>query len=146
MGAKSKLTDEVQQKVVRAIENGNYAKVAAEASGIAETTFYRWMSEGKSAKSGKKREFWESITRAENVAESKIVTQWKKLGEQDWRALMELLQRRYPDRWANTQRIEVAVEKEMAGVLGSLEEGLEPQIFREVMAVLAGENGDSRVE
>jgi hypothetical protein len=145
MGAKSKLTDKVQQKIVAAIEDGNYAKVAAEASGIAETTFYRWMSEGESAKTGKKREFWESVTRAENVAESKIVAQWKKLGEQDWRALMELLQRRYPERWANTQRIEVAVEKEMSGVLGSLEEGLDPQTFREVMAVLAGESADSAV-
>ena len=47
-GRPSKLTPEVQEKIVTAIRAGNYAQVAAVYAGIGERTFYRWMELGKS--------------------------------------------------------------------------------------------------
>ena len=49
-GRPSKLTPEVQEKIVTAIRAGNYAQVAAVYAGIGERTFYRWMERGEKSK------------------------------------------------------------------------------------------------
>jgi transposase len=45
--ASLKLTEEVHDKIVDLIRAGNYASVAARASGIGERTFWRWMKDGE---------------------------------------------------------------------------------------------------
>jgi hypothetical protein len=42
----TKLTANRQELIVSAIRIGNYARVAAEAAGIDESTLYRWMKRG----------------------------------------------------------------------------------------------------
>lgn len=135
---RSKLTPEIQSSIVDSILGGNYAKVSAEASGISETTFYRWMSEGERAKSGKMREFWESVTRAQGESETVLLSRVNTATQTDWRAATWLLERRFSKRWANTQRLEVQVEKEFDAMLGTLEEQLDPHEFRKVAGILAG--------
>ena len=46
-GRPSKLTSEVQASIVGAIEQGNFAEVAAALAGIHRDTFYSWMDRGK---------------------------------------------------------------------------------------------------
>lgn len=46
-GRKTKLTDELQQQIVSYIRAGAYDWVAAQATGIGKTTFYRWMQAGE---------------------------------------------------------------------------------------------------
>ncbi len=98
-GRPDKLTVEVQDQIVRAIEAGNYASVAARAAGVAESTFYRWLDRGKSAKRGKYREFWEAITTANARAETSMVEILRNAAEENPRCLLEILARRFPDRW-----------------------------------------------
>lgn len=47
MARPSKLTDTVTERVASLIMGGSYANRAAEAAGIGERTFYRWMKEGE---------------------------------------------------------------------------------------------------
>jgi len=57
------------------------------------------MQKGEVAKSGKFREFFEAITRAEYEAEVRMVALWQKHMPEDYRAIRDFLERRYPDRW-----------------------------------------------
>ncbi len=52
MARPTKLTPETQAKIVIFDNTGALNWVAAQAAGIAPTTFYRWMAEGKKASSG----------------------------------------------------------------------------------------------
>ena len=140
--AKTKLTDEVHSTIVSAIEEGNYAKVAAESAGIDESTFYRWMREGETAQSGKMRQFYQSVTRAQGESETTLLSRVSKASKEDWRAATWLLERRFSSRWANTQKIEVAVEKEMEQLIAQMETSLDPDTFKEVMGVLAAPSED----
>lgn len=143
--AKSKLTDDVQTTIVKAIEAGCYAKIAAEAAGIDESTFYRWMRDGELAQSGKMREFYQSVTRAQGVGEVSAVTKIAEAAKAgDWKAAAWMLERRFSSRWANTQRIEIMVQQELEAMLGILEGGLEPDEFRKVAGVIAA--ADSRAQ
>ena len=98
-GRKSKLTKELIEEAVKLIKVGNYAVVVANYLGIGETTWYRWLQEGEQAKSGLKREFWESIKKAEAVPEIRNVNIIQKAAEDNWQAAMTYLQRRFPERW-----------------------------------------------
>jgi len=92
-GRPTKLTPEVQEKIVTAIRAGNYAQVAAVYAGIGERTFYRWMEQGKRAKAGCYRQFWQAVKAAEGEAEVRAVAIIQKKMPDDWRAAMSYLER-----------------------------------------------------
>ena len=98
-GRKSKLTKELIDEAVNLIKLGNYACVVANYLGVSESTWYRWLQEGEQAKSGLKREFWESIKKAEAVPEIRNVKIIQQAAEENWQAAMTYLQRRFPERW-----------------------------------------------
>jgi transposase len=103
----TKLTPEVQDRIVAAIRAGNYAAPAARSAGVSEATFYRWMSRGERAKSGIYRDFHEAVRRAEADAEVHAVAVIRKeIADGDWRAAATFLERRFPDRWRRQQAIE----------------------------------------
>ena len=62
-GRKLKLTTELQARVCAEIERGVWDYVAAQAAGIGQRTFYRWMEYGEQ---GKKpyRQFWQDVMEA----------------------------------------------------------------------------------
>lgn len=98
-----KLTDDVVKRIVDAVRAGNYASVAAQAAGISESTFYRWLEQGQaqeqSGEAGAFREFRESITRAGAEAEVQAVALLRRAMAEDSRAIVLWLERRFPDRW-----------------------------------------------
>ncbi len=106
-GRPTKLTPEVQERIVSAIRAGNYAQVAARYAGIGETTYYEWMKRGRAARSGKFAEFQKAIKKAEGEAEVRCVALIHKHMEGNWQAAMTYLERKFPDRWARTNRIKV---------------------------------------
>jgi transposase-like protein len=59
-GRRTKLTPEIQDRIYASLRAGNYACVAARLAGIAESTFYDWLEQGKRARSGRFSEFSES--------------------------------------------------------------------------------------
>lgn len=99
MARPSKLTPEVIKRLTEAIRAGNYYEAACGYAGIGYSTFRAWMVRGEKAKSGKYWEFVEAITRAEYEAEVRMVAQWQKHMPEDYRAIRDFLERRYPDRW-----------------------------------------------
>lgn len=108
MGRPSKLTTEVQEKICNAIRAGNYYEAACAYAGIDYSTFRRWMVQGEKAKSGKYREFYEAVKKAEYEAEIRLVAQWQKHMPENWQAIATFLERRYPERWA--RRLDVKQE------------------------------------
>lgn len=107
IGRPSKLTPEVKKRLIDAIKAGNYIEPACRFAGIAPATFYRWMERGARASSGEFREFWEELTRAEAEAEARMVAQWQAQIPQDWRAARDFLARRFPERWASKDKIDL---------------------------------------
>ena len=104
-GRKTKLTPEVQERIVSAIRAGNYANVAAEYAGIGETTFYRWLQEGREAESGIYRDFREAVKTAEREAEVRAVAMVQKAMPYNWTAAMTYLERKHPGRWGRRDRV-----------------------------------------
>ncbi|MEM1182106.1 MAG: hypothetical protein AAGM22_27405 [Acidobacteriota bacterium] len=119
-GRPSKLTPEVQDRIITAIRAGNYSRVAAEYAGISERTFYGWLRRGKKAKSGLYREFWCAVQRAEREAEVRAVAMIQKSMDGNWRAALAFLERKYPSRWGRKDRLSIEVEprEALAELLG----------------------------
>lgn len=57
MARPTKLTPEIQKKIVAAISSGNYYEAACQYAGVDYATFRRWLIKGEEAKSGKYCEF-----------------------------------------------------------------------------------------
>lgn len=120
VGRSSKLTPEVQEKIVSAIRAGNYAKVAAGYAGVGERTFYTWMQRGREESEGIYQQFQRSVKDAEREAEVRAVAMVQKHMADNWQASMTFLERKFPDRWGRRDRLKVEVEpeKELAHLLG----------------------------
>lgn len=106
-GRPSKLTPEVKKRLLDAIRAGNYYEAACQYAGISYATFWRWMQQGENAKSGQYRDFREAIIAAEAEAEVRMVAQWQAQIPDDWRAARDFLARRFPQRWAQQQTIDL---------------------------------------
>jgi len=104
MARPSKLTPEITKRLTEAIRAGNYYEAACGFAGIHYSTFRKWMIKGEKAKSGKYREFFEAVTRAEYEAEVRMVAQWQKHMPEDYRAIRDFLERRHPERWGQKKR------------------------------------------
>lgn len=115
MGRPSKLTPEVQERICSAIRAGNYYEAACAYAGIHYSTFRKWMQKGETAKSGKFREFFEAVTRAEYEAEVRMVAQWQKHMPEDYRAIRDFLERRYPERWGRRLDLRQDIKQEVQG-------------------------------
>lgn len=108
MARPTKLTKKVEAAIVQSVRNGNYSEVAARAAGISPTTMRNWRARGEEggAKNAPYVRFLAALTRAEAEAEERAV---KALGDafsEDWRAAVEYLKRKNPERWSATERLE----------------------------------------
>jgi len=108
MSRPTKLTIERQNKICALISIGNFAKVAAAACNIGETTFYRWLAKGREAKSGRYFDFFQAVQIAEAQAQVRYVKIIYDASETTWQAAAWWLERRFPDRWGRKQRHEIS--------------------------------------
>ena len=104
MGRPSKLTPELQDRIVRAIRAGNYASTAVKAAGIAESTFYRWLSSVENDY----QEFQEAVQKAEAEAEQRNVAIIESAAPKNWQAAAWWLERKFFDRWGRKERRELS--------------------------------------
>ena len=108
MGRPTKLTPEVQEKIVELIKAGNYANAICSAAGIWPNTFTNWMNRGEEEKSGKYRNFYLAVKEAEDSCEVACVAVIRTaIDAGDWRAAIALLERRFPERWRPSAHIEI---------------------------------------
>ena len=96
-----RLNEDVKNKLVNAIKAGNYIEASCRHAGISKTTYYRWKEEAKDCTRGKLFDFMKEIEQAEASVEIRVVAQWQTHMEKDWRAGVEYLSRKFPDRWSN---------------------------------------------
>ena len=106
-GRPSKLTETTKRKLIDAIKGGSYLEPACKYAGIDYSTFRKWMVQGENAQSGEYREFFEEVQDAIATSEITTVAYWRKHIPHDWKAAKEFLARRWPERWANKQQIDI---------------------------------------
>ena len=107
-----KLSKQVQQEICRAVRAGNYPAVAARVAGISESTYYRWMEQGRSEPKGPHHAFYEAIKKAQAESEAHAVAILRSEMKGDWRAAVALLERRHSERWRRRERHEHTIEDE----------------------------------
>lgn len=115
MARPSKLTPEVQKRIIDAIRAGNYAAQAARSAGIGSSTFYRWMEQGATEDAPQElREFRDSVKKAEAEAEVAAVAIIRREAQNGtWQAAAWYLERKYADRWGRQDRLKQQVEVTM---------------------------------
>jgi hypothetical protein len=114
MGRPTKLTDARHRKIVADIRAGNFAQIAAVASGITEQTYYNWLNRGQADLGSEEpsdhvsiyAKFFEAVKRAEAEAE---VKQLRAMQTDDkWQRRAWWLERRFPKRWGQKQSLELS--------------------------------------
>lgn len=93
MARKTKLSPEVQKAICDAIRDCATYKSAAEAAGIAYSTFNEWMKDERP----KYKKFSEAVSRANGDAIVELSRKIKQAGQRDWRALAWTLEHRFPE-------------------------------------------------
>lgn len=114
--AKLKLTPEMQDKICKAIADGNYIETACQLSGISKETYYRWIkyAEGEEAPEwGGDKEiycnFYDAIKKAESEAEAFFLSQIKRAAPRSWQAAAWYCERKMPDKYGQRQRMDLNV-------------------------------------
>ncbi len=113
IGRPTKLTPELQAKILTAVRAGNYVETAAAHAGINKATLYDWLKRGADEESGIYREFSNAIEKAWADAEVMDVLLMSKAAQENWQAVAWRLERRHPDRWGRRERIEHAGQVSM---------------------------------
>jgi transposase len=133
-GRPSKLTAAVQAAIVKALRQGNYIEAAAGIAGVTKQVVYDWMRAGAQGKAPKYVKFLDAVKKAQADAETRHVGRITKAAEKQWQASAWMLERKFPDRWG--QRIKVEVERQMNRLLDILRDGLPPETYEHVLALL----------
>jgi hypothetical protein len=137
MSRPSKLTQELQQKVVSQIRRGIYPEVAALAAGISAKTFKRWMARGAVATRGSYHAFYEAVHRAESHAEIETTLRVRKAAKQSPMTSLKLLERRFSERWSPYRKLQAATE------VGGAQHGIVVVTAEQLRALLAPASPES---
>ena len=95
MGRRTKLTPELQQRLVQALRVGCTHRTACQCAGITYSTFYDWLRRGEAGNT-RYTQFSHAIKRAEVEAMMRALAQINTAMATDWRAAAWLLERSYP--------------------------------------------------
>jgi len=107
---KTKLTPELQKNLIKYIQAGSYVVVACKAVGISEVTFYDWIKRGEAGEELYLK-FLKSIKKAIAKTEIKNIAIVQVAAGKNWQAAMTWLERKYPQRWARRDKLEVKTKK-----------------------------------
>ena len=116
VGRRCKLTLQLQQKIIELILKGNYVKVACNAVGISEVTYYDWIKRGEHAikkhRTNKFSKFLKSIEIAQAESESKFVEIVQDASLYDAKHAEWMLERKSWKRWGRKERIEHSTDRD----------------------------------
>ncbi len=105
-GRPSKLTPEIQEKIVQALSIGTYRKDAAEYAGIDAATLYRWMLRGAREKDSAYADLRTAVLEAESRAKiTAIGSITKAMRNGDWRAAAYWLERKFPHQFSDRSQL-----------------------------------------
>ncbi len=104
-------TPELQARLVKLIQVGNYAEVAARACGISKDTFYAWLLRG-----GRGEEPFKSLSDAVDTAaaenEAADVARLMQHGGTHWQAVAWRLERKNNKRWGRRDSLELTGDED----------------------------------
>ncbi len=100
-GRPSKLTPEVQARILQAIEAGNYLEVAAQYAGIDSSTLHRWMRKAENPEGDERyRQFRTAVESARAAAEVRNLQVIQNAAtDGTWQAAAWYLERTAWQRW-----------------------------------------------
>lgn len=105
MARPTKLTPELQEKIVKAVKAGNYIETAAAFAGISKQTLYDWMKRGNDATRGAYREFLDAMEKALAEAEMFDVYQITRAAQAgNWQAAAWRLERKFPTKYGHARK------------------------------------------
>src|SRR6478735_3203177 len=107
MATKGKLTDELAAKVYELLEQGLYRVTVAQLVGIHHVTFAEWMAKTREPYLTFQEKVLEAESKAERTALAKIQDS-PEPADAKW-----YLARKFPDRWAETRRVDVSGRLDM---------------------------------
>lgn len=116
MARPTKLTPEIQDRIVTAIRAGNYMETAAAYAGIARSTFNEWIRRGAEEQEGPFAEFAAAVEQALAAAEARDVALIGQAAQKEWQAAAWRLERRLPERWGRKTRHEVSAAPGSGGL------------------------------
>lgn len=131
-GRPSKLTPEVEEKLISALSVGAFRADAAAFAGIGVSTLYSWLERGEADQEQGVASPFRALVAAVEAAEAKsdvdlldLITQ---AAAKDWRAAAWRLERKSPTKWGNKQRpAEEMTTEQFAAYVSKLEEQLTSQ-------------------
>jgi hypothetical protein len=112
-GTVTKLTPELQEKVIALIKGGNYMDTAAACVGICKRTMYNWLRDGArdnvAGVDSDYARFQAAVMQAEGEYEAARVLRITK-SAQDGNAMLDviMLSKQFPKRWGNTSKVELS--------------------------------------
>lgn len=125
MARPSKLTPEVQQRIVQALTAGNTRETVARYAGIDPASFYGWLKRGEAAGSGPYFEFFNAVKKAESDATVHAVAIIHQAMPKNWQAAAWFLERRYPDDWGRKDRVTIEHQLQQEAERIAVEMGLD---------------------
>ena len=142
-GRPCKLTSELASRIADLIREGNYITTACQATGIDRTTYTRWLQLGEEDYSQGKgtvySSFYTSLKKAEAEAEVLLLQSVRRHTETNPIAGLALLDRRFRDRWGQTQQpaatITMNVDKQLVVAGRKLEDTLKTMTARQSLDV-----------
>ncbi len=133
MGRKTALTQDVHDRIVASVREGNYKLTAARAGGVHRNTVLRWLERGEAGEEPY-ASFAAALDEAEAQAEEDTVRAAKSGGE-GWQAKGWFAERRWPERWSG--RVRVTVNDHVDALTAKLK--AKPELHRQVVDELARE-------
>lgn len=117
MGAKTKLTPALIEKITQLVRAGNYIETACQACGISTSTYHIWMQLAEEEVEGRKRkkihlDFMEAVKAARAEAESRNVAIIAKAAQDgSWQAAGWYLERSYPHKFGQRKMVDKNVNE-----------------------------------
>lgn len=127
-GRPGKLTSQLQTKLCKYIEKGNYFNIVCNYCNIDYSTFSKWRLDGEKDKAANKdtiySRFFDAIEKSKVAAEINAVSVWhtRIKDKKDWQAAEKYLARRESERWGPTENKKI---EHSTGNLDSLKDVME---------------------
>lgn len=129
------LTRDIIAKTKELLLLGNYFATAMEAQGIPHTLGIRWLNAGITSEHGSiYGDFRMTVVAAQAEAETRLVEGVQK-SEENARGYLEILKRRFPDRWS--EKVKLTVVSELEAFMDHLQANLTPAEYEKVLRITA---------
>jgi len=164
MGRKTRLTQEVSDRLCSALAAGNTVKNSCALAGVGDRAYYTWLEKASSIKStqskhgssvavvGDKesdvylrfaRDCTQALARAEDDAVRTIRrTMLDPENRDNWRCAIEYLRRRNPEDWAATRVLRVKVEEGVGEVLEAVRSKMSKGAYKELIEAITVVSGE----